>query len=167
MHLDAVHRLYMDRAVAATRINLQAKIDGKMVMIKAKPQRQLDNVKESIGDSLQIMKGQIDEVQKSQEKMWGGISQMGEELQGLIAKQNASDFEHEGEETAPKYSPVETSAPCKMVSPIPLIGMPSPSVHVDAMSVGDSVSSACQGSQHPHRLTLKLGSVMHNYLLGR
>ena len=34
MHLDAAHRLYMDRAVAATRMNLQAKIDGKMVMIK-------------------------------------------------------------------------------------------------------------------------------------
>ena len=112
------------------------------------------------------MKGQIDEVQKSQEKMWGGISQMGEELQGLVAKQNASDFEHEEEETAPEYSSVETSAPRKMASPIPLIGMPSPSVHVDTTSVRDSVSSGCQGSQHPHCLTLKLGSVMHNYLLG-
>ena len=87
---------------------------------------------------------------------------MGEELQGLAAKENDSDSEHEEEKATPKDSPVETLAPRKVTSPIPLFGMPPPSVHVDATSVRDSVSSACQGSQHPHCLTLKLGSVMHN-----
>ena len=43
-------------------------------MIKAELQHQLNEVKESIGESLQAMKGQIVEVQPSQEMMWGAIS---------------------------------------------------------------------------------------------
>ena len=52
MHLDAAHHLYVDRAMTATQMNLQAKIDGKMVMIKAELQHQLNEVKEIIGESL-------------------------------------------------------------------------------------------------------------------
>ena len=74
--------------------------------------------------------------------MWGAISQMGEDLQGLVAKENDSDSEHEEEEAAPEDSPVEMPAPRKVTSPIPLLGMPPLSVHVDAASVRDSVRSA-------------------------
>ena len=87
------------------------------------------------------MRGQLSEAQESQEKMRGTINRMGEDLQGLTTRENDSDSEHEEEETAPEYSPVEMPAPCKMASPIPLFGMPPLFVHVDAMSVRDSVSS--------------------------
>ena len=49
-------------------------------MIKAELQQQMKGVKVSIGDSLQAMRGQLSEVQKSQEKKCGAISHMGEEL---------------------------------------------------------------------------------------
>ena len=39
------------------------------------------------------MKGQLAEVQKSQNKMWGAISWMGEELQELATKEDSSDEE--------------------------------------------------------------------------
>ena len=111
-------------------------------MLKAEFQQQLNAVKESIGNSLQAMKRQIAEVQQSQDKMWGAISRMSEELQGLAAKEDDSDSECEEEEAAPEASPIETLAPRIVTSPIPLFGVPPPSVHVDAMSVRDSVSSA-------------------------
>ena len=110
-------------------------------MIKADLQQQLNEVRESIGESLQAMKGQIAKVQKSQGKMWDAISRMGEKHQGLAAKENDSYSEHEEEETALEYSLVETPVPHKMASHIPLFGMPPPSAHFDATSVRDSVSS--------------------------
>ena len=111
-------------------------------MLKAEFQQQLNAVKESIGDSLQAMKGQIAKVQQSQAQMWGAISRMGEALQGMAARENDSDSECEEEEATLEASPAETSAPRTRTSPIPLFGVPSPLVHVDAMSVRDSVSSA-------------------------
>ena len=67
--------------------------------------------------------------------MWGTISRMDEELQGLAVKENDSDSEHEEKEVTPEDSPVEMLAPRKVTSPIPLFGMPPPSMHVDAVSV--------------------------------
>ena len=67
--------------------------------------------------------------------MWGAISRMSEELQGLAAKEDGSDSEHEQEEAVPEDSPIETSMPRTTTNPIPLFGMPPPSVHVDAVSV--------------------------------
>ena len=81
--------------------------------------------------------------------MWGAISRMGEELQGLVAKENDSDSECEEEEAAPEYSPIETPTPQTTTSPIPLFGMPPPSVHVDATNVRDSVSSAPKAANCP------------------
>ena len=37
--LDTAHSLYMDQAMAAARISLQAEINGKAVMIKASCQQ--------------------------------------------------------------------------------------------------------------------------------
>ena len=62
------------------------------------------------------MRGQIAKVQKSEDKMWGTISQMGEELQGLAAKEVDSDSEHEEEEAALEDSPVETPVPRTMTA---------------------------------------------------
>ena len=87
------------------------------------------------------MKGQIAEVPESQDKMWGAISRMSEELQGLAARENDSDSEREEEEAALEDSPVETFAPHIVTSPIRLFGVPPPQVHVDTASVSDSVSS--------------------------
>ena len=140
--LEGAHRLYVDQAMIATRMNLEAELDGKVVLIKTELQQQMNGVEESIGESLQAMQGQLADVQKSQDKMWGAITRMGEELQGLAAKENNSGSEHEEEEAAPEDSPVETPAPRIVTSPIPLFGMPPPSVHVDATSVRYSVSSA-------------------------
>ena len=94
------------------------------------------------------MRGHIAEVQKSEEKMWGAISRLVEELQGLVAKENDSDSEHE-EEASPKDSLVEMATRCNLATLairdladlIPLSGMPPPSVHVDVVSVRDSVNS--------------------------
>ena len=55
--------------------------------------------------------------------MLGAISWMGEELQGLAAKDDDSDSDHEEEEATPKKPLVETSAPHTVTSPIPLFGM--------------------------------------------
>ena len=74
--------------------------------------------------------------------MWGAISWMCEELQGLAAKENDSDFEHEEEEAAPEYSLVQTFAPRTMTRLVPLFGVPPHSVNANAVSVRDSVSSA-------------------------
>ena len=49
-------------------------------MMKAGCQQQLNELKESIGKVLQMMRGQVTEVQKSQDKMWGAIRRMGNEL---------------------------------------------------------------------------------------
>ena len=84
------------------QMNLQNELDGKVVMLKAEFQQQLNAMKESIGDSLQAMKGQIAEVQQSQAKIWGAISRMGEELQGLAVRENDSDSEHEHRRRGPK-----------------------------------------------------------------
>ena len=69
--IETAHRQYVDQAVAAACTKLQAEINGKSVMIKAECQQQLNELKSSIGAALQEMKGQVAEVQKSQDKMWG------------------------------------------------------------------------------------------------
>ena len=79
--------------MAAAHTKLQAKINGKLVMIKAECQQQLNELKSSIGAALQEMKVQVAEVQKSQDKMWGAISQMDEELRELEIREDSSDEE--------------------------------------------------------------------------
>ena len=78
--MEIAHRQYVDQAMAAARTKLQAEINGKFVMIKAEVQLQLNELKSSIGEALKMMKGQVAGVQKSQDKIWGAISRMGEEL---------------------------------------------------------------------------------------
>ena len=152
-HMETTHRQYVDQAVAAVRTKLQAEINGKTVMIKAEVQQQLNELKASIGDALKTMKGQVAEVQKSQDKMWGAISRMGEELRELAAREDSSDEEQEAgpevsqEETAPTWIPcVAPEAPRTVTSPIPPFGIPpkAPAVSfgtLDDASVRDSVSS--------------------------
>ena len=53
--LEGVHRSYVDWAVTVAQMNVQTELDGKVVMIKAELQQQLNGVKESIGESLQAM----------------------------------------------------------------------------------------------------------------
>ena len=151
--METAHRQYVDQAVAATRTKLQAKINGKIVMIKAEVQRQLNELKASIGDALKTMKGQVAEVQKSQDKMWGAISRMGEELRELATKEDSSDEEQEAspevsqEEAAPAWPLLDVpKAPRTVTSPTPLFGIPpkAPAVSfgtLDDASVRDSVSS--------------------------
>ena len=167
MLLDTAHHSYVDQAMTVARMNLQAEVDGKVVMIKAELQQQLNGVKESIGDSPQAMQGQLAKVQKSQEKMWGTIKRMGEEPQGLAAKENDLDFEHKEKEATPEYSPVETPAPRKMARPIPLFGMPPPSVHVDAASVRDSVNSTVPRQPAPPLLNADAGKSDAGLFAGR
>ena len=72
---------------------------------------------------------------------------MSEELQGLVARENDLDSEHE-EDASPKGSLVETATPRNLATlvihnradPVPLFGMPTPSMHANATSVKDSVS---------------------------
>ena len=92
MQMDATHRVYTDQAMTVARIHLQAKINGKAVMIKAKCQQQLNELKESVGEALQAMRDQVAEVQKSQDKMWGAISRMGDELRELAIKEDSLEF---------------------------------------------------------------------------
>ena len=42
-----------------------------------------------------MMKGQVAEVQKSQDKIWGAISRMGEELRELATREDSLDEEQE------------------------------------------------------------------------
>ena len=88
------------------------------------------------------MKGKIAELHESQDKMWGAISRMSDELEGLAIRENDSDSEREEEEAALKDSPVETAVPRTVTSPIPLFGMPPTQVHVDTASVRVLVRSA-------------------------
>ena len=124
--METAHRQYVDQTVAAARTKLQAEINGKTVMIKAEVQQQLNELKASIGATLQEMKGQVAEVQKSQDKMWGAISRMGEELRELATREDSSDEEQEAgpevsqEETAPTWIPcVAPEASRTVTSPIP------------------------------------------------
>ena len=141
--LEGTYRSYVDRAVIATRMNLQAELDGKVVMIKVELQQQLNGGQ---GERWGVVAGyerhSLLTCSKSQDKMWGAISRMGEDLQGLAAREKDSDSEHEEGEAAAKDSPGETPMPHTVTSPIPLFGMPPPSVHVDVASVRDSVSFA-------------------------
>ena len=50
--LEGAYRSYVDQIVTIVRLNLQAELDGKVVILKAKLQQQLNGVKKSIGDSL-------------------------------------------------------------------------------------------------------------------
>ena len=69
MQIETAHCQDVDQAVAAARTKLQAKINGKSVMIQAGCQQQLNELKASIGEALKEMKGQVAEVQKRQDKM--------------------------------------------------------------------------------------------------
>ena len=93
--MEIAYHQYVDQAVAAARTKLHAEINGKAVTIKAGCQQQLNELKASIGAALQEMKGQVAEVQKSQDKMWGAISRMSDELQELATKEDSSDEEQE------------------------------------------------------------------------
>ena len=86
--------------------------------------------------------------------MWGAINRMGEELQGLAAKENDSESEHE-EEASREDAVVETVIPCNLATPVihnladpvPLFGIPptTPTISFrtfDAVSVLDSVRFA-------------------------
>ena len=128
--METAHRQYVDQAVAAARTKLQAEINGKIVMIKAEVQQQLNELKASIGDALKTMKGQVAEVQKSQDKMWGAISRMGEELRELAAREDSSEEEQEAgpevsqEEAAPTWPLLDVpEAPRTVTSPTPLFGI--------------------------------------------
>ena len=154
MQMETAHCQYVDQAMATARAKLQAEINGKIVMIKAEVQQQLNELKASIGDALKTMKGQVAEVQKSQDKMWGAISRMGEELRELATREDSSDEEQEvgpevsQEETAPTWILcVAPEAPHTVTSPIPPFGIPpkAPAVSfgtLDDASVRDSVSSS-------------------------
>ena len=64
MQLGASHRSYVDQAMAVACTLLKAEINGKAVMIKAGCQQQLNELKESIWEALQAMRGHVSEVQK-------------------------------------------------------------------------------------------------------
>ena len=71
------------------------------------------------------MRGQGAEVQKSQDKTWGAISRMGDELQELVISEDSSESVDEEQEAGPEVSDEEASeAPCNVTSPIPLFGIP-------------------------------------------
>ena len=151
--METAHRQYVDQAVAATRTKLQAEINGKTVMIKAKVQQQLNEQKASIGDALKTMKGQVAEVQESQDKMWGAISWMGDELRELATREDSSDEEQEAgpkvlqEEAAPAWPLLDVpKAPRTVTCPTPLFAIPPKAFAVsfgtlDDASVWDSVRS--------------------------
>ena len=50
------------------------------------------------------MKGQVAEVQKSQDKMWGAISRMVEELWELVTREDSSESADEEQEAGPEVS---------------------------------------------------------------
>ena len=85
----------MGQAVTAARTHLLAEISGRVVMVKADFQRQFNELKTSIGATLQEVKAQVAEVQTSQDKMWGAIDRMDEELQGLANGEDSSTSEDE------------------------------------------------------------------------
>ena len=84
---------------------------------------------------------------KSQDKMWGAISWMGEELRELATRDNSSESVDEEQEADPKVSHEEApEAPRTVTSPIPFFGIlpkvPTVSIGTfDDASVRDSVSS--------------------------
>ena len=131
----------------------------------------------SIGEALKEMKSQVAEVQKSQDKMWGAISQMGEELRELAMREDSSDEEQEAgpevsqEETAPTWIPcVAPEAPRTVTSPISPFGIPpkAPAVSfgtLDDASVRESVSSTVQ--QHSAAPKQDVGYPWRIYSLGR
>ena len=51
-HLEGAYRSYVDQTVTAVGMNLRNELNGKMVMLRAEFQQQLNAVKESIGDLL-------------------------------------------------------------------------------------------------------------------
>ena len=153
MHMEIAHRPYVDQVVAIAHTKLQVEINGKFVMIKAKVQLQLNELKASIGDALKTMKCQVVEVQKSQDKMWGAISRMGEELRELAIREDSSEEEQEAgpevsqEEATPTWPLLDVpEAPRIVTSPTPLFGIPpkAPAMSfgtLDDASVRDSGSS--------------------------
>ena len=50
------------------------------------------------------MKVQVAEVQNSQDKMWGAISQMGDELRELATREDSTEFVDEEQGTGPEVS---------------------------------------------------------------
>ena len=93
------------------------------------------------------MRGQVVEVQKSEDKMWGAISQMDDELQDLATREDNSKSEDGEQEASPEDSDEETmEVPHNVTSPIPLFGIPptAPTVSsgtFDAVRSRDSVGS--------------------------
>ena len=57
MQMETAHRQYVDQAMAVAHTKLQAEINRKMIMVKAEFQKYLNELKTSIGESLQAMKG--------------------------------------------------------------------------------------------------------------
>ena len=93
------------------------------------------------------------EVQKSQDKMWGAISRMGEELRELATREDSSNEEQEAgpevlqEEASPAWPLLDVpEAPRVVTSPTPHFGILPKALAVsfrtlDDASVWDSVSS--------------------------
>ena len=65
------------------------------------------------------------EVQKSQGKMWGAISKMGEELRDLATREGNSESTDEEQEAGSGVSQEKVpEAPRTVTNPIPLFGIP-------------------------------------------
>ena len=141
--MEFAYRTYVDQAATAARTRLLAKISGRVVMVKAGFQQQFNELKSSIGATLQEVKAQVAEVKKSQDNMWGAISRMGEELWELTNGGDSSVSEDEEQEDAPEDSGI----PPNVIDPLTTRDSASaaPAVSLgafDAASVRDSVSSA-------------------------
>ena len=86
---------------------------------------------------------------------------------GAGSKEDDSDSEYEEENAPPEDSPVETPAPRTVTSPIPLFGMPPPFVHVDALSVRDSVNCVVPKPSAPRSLNAKAGKLNAGLFAGK
>ena len=124
-------------------------------MIKSRCQQQLNEPKDSIAVSLQAIRGQVAEVQKSQAKMWSAINRMGNELWELATIEDSSKSIDEEQKAGPEDSLEETTkVPHTVTNPTSLFGIlpKAPAVPFgtfDDMSVRDSVSSTMQRQPAP------------------
>ena len=154
--MEFAYRTYVDQAMTATRTRLLAEISGRVVMVKASFQQQFNELKSSIGATLQEVKAQVAEVQKSQDNMWGAISTMGEDLRELTNRGDSSASEDEGQEDAPEDSGI----PPNVIDPLTTRASAPAALAVsfgafDAASVRDSVSSAVPRPPAPRQESWK------------